>query len=307
MYLYAGLLTGSGFYFCGGIMKINYKKYHVLSSILLCLLLLIIAFSDNNPLVLGIISALCIFILVSGGEKKKIKTGIIMFIPFFIITMIINSAFVWEGRTILFYISGKEITLESIIYSFITTYKLLIVIYIFMILGVMIDSDRAVSFFSGKIPKSTLMLMISLKLFPYMRNRLFNLKEVYSIRGVDFQGKSISEKIRSFIPVLSVLLEDSLEDSFEIGEASYVRGFLSSKRTIYDRQKLRSEDIYILILAAACFISFIIMEILKIDKFNVYISLAWYTVLNCESITLSVFVSAFFMVFIRKGIRLRRQ
>ena len=288
-------------------MKINYKKYHVVSAILFCLLLLIIAFSDNNPLVLGIICSLCVFILASGGEKKKIKIGIIMFIPFFILTMIINSVFVWEGRTILFYVLGKKITLESVIYSFITTFKLLIVIYIFMVLGVMIDSDRAVSFFSGKMPKSTLMLMISLKLFPYMKNRLFNLKEIYSIRGVDFEGKKISEKIKSSVPVLSVLLEDSLEDSFEIGEASYVRGFLSGKRTIYDKQKLRSGDIYILIITAACFISFIIMEICKTDKFDVYRSLAVNTVINPESITLSLFILAFLMVFINKGIRVRRQ
>ena len=39
--------------------------------------------------------------------------------------------------------------------------------------------------------------MISLKIFPNMKNRIINLKEIYSIRGVDFESKKLKEKIKN--------------------------------------------------------------------------------------------------------------
>ena len=74
-------------------------------------------------------------------------------------------------------------------------------------------------------------------------------KDLYRFyfRGVNFEGESKKEKIKAYLPVLSVLLEDSLEKSFDIAESAYVRGFNSGKRSMYDVQKLRAKD-YIFIL-----------------------------------------------------------
>jgi energy-coupling factor transport system permease protein len=232
-------------------MENCFKSLHVISSIVFNIMLLIITFTTENPIILLGVLACCILVFYFSGNIKSLFNGLIVFIPFFIITIVINLLFVQQGRIILFTLGSRHFTLEALMYAVILSSKLLIVIYIFQMLGIMMDSDRAVSYFSSLMPKSTLTFMIALKLFPLMKRRISSLREIYSIRGVDFEGKSIRDKVLAYKPVLSVLLEDSLEKSFDIGEAVFVRGFLSTKRTIYDRRPMQTYD---WLLSITCFI-----------------------------------------------------
>jgi energy-coupling factor transport system permease protein len=232
-------------------MENSFKSLHVMSSIVFNIMLLIITFTTENPIILSGILACCILIFYFSGNIKSLFNGFIVFIPFFIITVVINLLFVQQGRIILFTLGSRHFTLEALLYAVILSSKLLLVIYIFQMFGIMLDSDRAVSYFSSVMPKSTLIFMIALKLFPLMKKRISALREIYSIRGVDFEGKSIRDKVFAYKPVLSVLLEDSLEKSFDIGEAVFVRGFLSSKRTVYDRPHMSPYD---WLLSVSCFI-----------------------------------------------------
>jgi energy-coupling factor transport system permease protein len=233
-------------------------------------MLLIITFTTENPIILLGILAGCVLVFYFSSNIKNLFNGFIVFIPFFIITVVINLLFVQQGRIILFTVGSRHFTLEALMYAVILSSKLLLVIYVFQMLGIMMDSDRAVSYFSSVMPKSTLTFMIALKLFPLMKKRISALREIYSIRGVDFQGKSIKDKVMAYKPVFSVLLEDSLEKSFDIGEAVFVRGFLSSKRTVYDRQIMRPYD---WLLSVTCFIIILVylgMIILGITSYDFY-------------------------------------
>jgi energy-coupling factor transport system permease protein len=103
-----------------------------------------------------------------------------------------------------------------------------------------------------------------------MKKRIYSLKEIYSIRGVDFEGKKLKFKLLSYIPVLSILLEDSLEKSFDIGEASYVRGFLSTKRSVYDRQKYSYFDYIISLTCIVIVLIYLVIKLLGLDAFDIY-------------------------------------
>jgi energy-coupling factor transport system permease protein len=258
--------------FCLKILKIYgeymnncFKRLHVSSSIVFNTMLLFITFSTDNPLFLIGVFTGCILVFYLSYNLKKLARGLIVFLPFFLVTMLINFLFIQQGSTILFSLGGRNFTLEALVYAVVLSSKLLLVIYIFQMLGIMVDSDKAVSFFSSIMPKSTLTLMIALKLFPLMKKRIDSLKEIYSIRGLDFEGKSIKYKLLAYKPVLSVLLEDSLEKSFDIGEAVFTRGFLSSKRTVYDRQSLNSYD-WVLSVASIM----IVMVYVAINMFGFY-------------------------------------
>lgn len=230
-------------------MKNNFKNLHTISSLVFCSALLMISFTASDVLIIIFVMLACLIVFCGSGNLVKFRKGIIMFIPFSIVTITINLVFSQQGQTIIFHLGTRVITLEALLYSVMLSLKLLSVIYLFQILGIMINSDRAVSYFSGVMPKSTLMIMISFKLFPNMKKRIASLKEIYSIRGVNFEVKGTKDKVKSYISVLSILLEDSLEKSFDIGEAAYVRGFLSSKRSVYDRQSFKSMD-WIIILTS---------------------------------------------------------
>lgn len=227
-------------------MKDLFKTLHVAAASAFTLLLTAIVFGTDNPLILAGVLLICLTLFALTANKRKPLRGLILFTPFALTAMAINLLFVWEGRIILFEAFGRRFTLESLLYASVLSFKLLLVIYVFMLLEVMVDSDRALSYFSSRIPKSTLMILIALKLFPNMKNRLTSLREVYRTRGVDLDDPGILNRARSNLPVLSVLLENSLEGAFDIGEAAYVRGFLSGKRSLYEKQAFGPLDILLL-------------------------------------------------------------
>jgi energy-coupling factor transport system permease protein len=245
-------------------IKRDFTSFHVLTPLIIFLIMLIITFSTDNPVIIGTEIIIAIIMLLTSGNIKKLKNGFLYFIPFAIFIIIFNMAFVSKGSIVLFSILNKRFTLESMIYAVILAFKLLVVFYLFMTLDIMIDSDRAVSYFSSKMPKSTLTLMIGLKLIPEMKERFKNLMDIYSIRGLAFNKKTAREKTKSYIPILSILLEDSLESSFDIGEAAFTRGFLSTKRSVYDRQVFNLKD-YVII-----FIGFILMAVFLTAQYKGY-------------------------------------
>lgn len=242
-------------------MENSYNKMHTMTSIILNLILILIILSTSSPIILFGVFIFNIIIFKSSKNMNKFKKGFIYFIPFFIVGVIINSVFVSEGSTIIFTILNKNFTLEAMSYSFIFSFRLLLVIHIFINLEIMIDSDRALSYFSKKLPKTTLTMLIALKFFPAMKRRIYSLKEIYSIRGVDFEGNRLIDKVKGYVPVISVLLESSLEGAFDIGEAAYIRGFLSGRRSIYDKQVLQKSDYILIIKGIIIFAAFIIYKI----------------------------------------------
>lgn len=267
---------------------------HILTTIIFNLVLIIITFSCNNPLILGGIFVGCVVFIINKKETRKIKKAFVYFVPFAIITSIINMIFVEQGKMLLFVLFGRKFTLEALVYAVILSFKLFLVILIFILFELMVDSDKAVSYFSSKMPKSTLMLMTTFKLFPNMKERLKNLQEIYSIRGVDVKSNKIKDRIKGSIPILSVLLESSLEGAFDIGEAAYVRGFLSGKRTIYDRQKLKNRDYILILLAVIDIILFFILKSCNYMDFDIYgvktVNLINYGVLAVCSIIIVMFI-----------------
>ena len=251
----------------------NEKKFeniHIVTPITLFLSILIMVFSNDNPAIIISTYVLIISLFAYTKNTKKLKIGILYFIPFMVLIAIINIFFVNQGRTILFYILSRKVTLESIIYSITMAFKLLSVTYIFMAMDFMIDSDKAVSYFSTKMPKSTLMLMIGFKLVPDLKNRFNSLKDVYTVRGVNFDNKNSREKSRSYIPVLSILLDNSLESSFDISEAAYVRGFLSGNRSVYERQKFSKFDFLIIFSSIFLLIVYGIGVYVNLISFDIY-------------------------------------
>ena len=261
-------------------MDSAFRKCNVITTSLFCAVLTVVIFSTDNPVILLGIFMINLAVFSVTGSWNKLLNGFRMFIPFSVVTILINMIFVYEGRITLFYVLGKRFTLESLIYASILSFKLLLIIYVFMILELMIDSDRAASYFSAKIPKTTLMMMIALKLFPNMKERMGNLRDVYYLRGVNLNAEGLREKVKSNIPIMSILLENSLDGAFDIGEAAYVRGFLSNRRTIYDKQSLAVIDFIILGESLVFLLAFIYVKLRGMAEFQIYYGAGQTTVLN---------------------------
>lgn len=238
--------------------------------ILIFTVIMFMVFSSDNPMVILSSYILTLGIIIFTKSYRKLFNGVFYFAPFAALIIIANLIFVTQGSTTLLYIGSKKLTLESLIYAIVLCFKFLAVIYLFMAFQLMIDSDKAVSYFSSKMPKSTLTLMLIFKLIPGLKNKFYSLKEIYTVRGVDFKAGDNKSKVKSYSEVMTVLLESSLESSFDIGEAAFVRGFLSNKRSVYERESLGKKDILLIISSLLLIIIYILSKIMGFVTFEIY-------------------------------------
>lgn len=285
-------------------MKID--NFHTLTVIIINLVLMIITFSTDNPLIIVSLLVCSMIALIIYKDAKRLSLGLKIFFPLAIITTIINIMFVNAGSRIILTVLGKQITVETIIYAVFMSVKILVIVYLFYVLGNMLDSDKALSYFSKKSPKVTLIILLSLKLVPNMTKRVNTLKEVYLTRGVNLEATSKKDRIKANIPVLSVLLEDSLEGAFDIGESAYVRGFLSGKRSEYEKSKLKFKDF----LVSAYFLVLLLLHILftlrnKIT-YDVYDGSELLIFINRYSIFQSILIIITLVFFIQDYVQRRR-
>lgn len=246
------------------------ESLHVISPVSLCIVLMIITFEEDNPLIILFLLLMITCVFARKKALSKLKRGFIYFIYFAPIIIIINMLFVSKGSYIVFSIFNRDFTLESIIYAFSSAFKLLITMYIFSMLSLLTDSDAAVSYFLSKFPKTTLAMLIGFKFFPLMKERMRNVKMIYAARGVEFEKGNLRKKIQSNVEILEVLLTDSLEAFFGIAETAYVRGFLSGRRTMYDKYKLHKVDYKLMIIYLSYGVGFILLHLFDADKFDIY-------------------------------------
>lgn len=264
------------------------KGLHVSVLSIYALIIMTMAFLTQDPIVLVGLLLTEILLLTSLKKLNVVKTTLKIFWPLLLITILINLFFTSAGVYVLFSVFNKPITLENIIYSSLFGIKLLVVIYIFYIIETLIDSDSAVSYFSSKMPKTTLLFMVCFKLIPNMRKKLRDLKDIYTVRGVDFESKSRFERIRAQIPLLMVVIEEALESSFDIAESAYTKGFLTGKRTAFMNRKLNFMDFIITIGCGMTFAAFIVLKFLGMLDYNVYENYTYNLRISSIGIILSI-------------------
>ncbi|SHJ40211.1 energy-coupling factor transport system permease protein [Clostridium cavendishii DSM 21758] len=273
----------------------NEKTYHVLTPIIVFILMLSIIFSTDNFVIIITIILFNLLILKIKNQKEKIKNSLIYFLPFALLIILFNCLFVTAGSKVLFEIFDKVFTLEALIYGAIMSGKLYGAICTFFFLDVLVDSDKAVSYFSHKLPKSTLLIMVGVKLIPNLKERFERLKEIYILRGIDFNEKSKFKQVKNYMPLMLILLEDTLDQSFIIGEGAYVRGFLSNRRTYYMKEKFEKQDFIIITLSLATLSIYLISCHLGYMKFDIYSGVKFN---NCINLGVSSLFLCFNLIFI---------
>jgi energy-coupling factor transport system permease protein len=245
-------------------------QLHTLTPAFLLMSSLFLLFSTDHPFVLCGVILLTVTVLVGEKKLKQLIQGLWFALPMTFFMLLFNLVFVSSGVTELAVVFGKRITLESILYAFLMGVKLLAATYLFFMAGNLTDGDKAVSYCGSKLPKSTLTFLLIFRLIHHFRETFFHLKDVYATRGVEFENVSLREKIKSYRAVLAVLLEQSLESSFEIGEAAYTRGFLSTKRSVYERSRPTWRDGLVLTADGLLFAAYILLLVNDSASFNLY-------------------------------------
>ncbi|MDO6353845.1 energy-coupling factor transporter transmembrane component T [Caloramator sp. CAR-1] len=245
------------------------QRFNTLTNIILILTYIIAFLMINNILILAII-LISLILLAKVNEIHKEVFAFFRFSVFIaLIIIIFNLLINKNGETQIFIIGDFYITLESFYYSLFMASRLIAIMMTFAFGNLIINPDDAFSIISKIFGKSSLVMSLVYRLSFSLINQINNIKEIEFIRGNTFEG-NLYKRIKSYGEVVNILFLSSLEDSIELAEAMYSRGYGSTKRSSFKNQNFNFRD-YVIILMCTISIGFLIGQlILGLNSFKFF-------------------------------------
>ncbi|MBV1820763.1 energy-coupling factor transporter transmembrane component T family protein [Clostridium cochlearium] len=254
------------------------QKLHPLVSIFIIFIYILSFIVVNNPLyLLLILLSLILLSHIDGSIKDLFKYGRLM-LPFAILIMILNPLLVRDGSTILYIgkikfpvIGSIVITLESIMYGIFSGIKVICITLAFGFGNLIIHPDRSFGFFSKYLKKSSLLMSMIVTMFPNMMKSYENIREIEKLRGNILVDKKMKNTIKNGGNIVNILFLSSLEDSLDIAESMYSRGYGScKKRSAYFVERFELKDKILIIILIGLFIELIVLGYKEIFNMSFY-------------------------------------
>lgn len=229
------------------------QRLHPLASTLLILTYVILFLSVKNPIYIGIIFTGVLFLSWTDGSLKElIKFGAIC-IPAGIIVALLNPIVVHNGNTVLYQgtlnipvFGALRITEEAVFYGIFSGLRIIGVAMVMVFGNIVIHPDRAFSYYSKFLKKSALLMSMTIRLFPSITRSLVNISDAEKLRGNRYQKGSIINNIKRNGNIVNILFMSSLEDSSDMAESMYSRGYgITWGRSTYFRESIKKADLVI--------------------------------------------------------------
>ena len=229
-------------------MEYGFSSLHPLPSFLYYVGVIIFAMTFYHPIFLfsGLIILILLNYLQDGG--KTLKSYRKFYTIMAVIIVLINPIISNRGETVFFYFFDKCITLESFVYGISTMLSLLSIMVLFLSYNMTITDDKFMYLFSGILPKTSFLLMMTIRFVPLLRRRVGEISTVQKLRGIDSSRKSFKEKIKDGMNVLNILVTWSLEESIQTARSMRARGYgVTKNRSFYFNYKMGKMDWTVLV------------------------------------------------------------
>lgn len=229
-------------------------QLHPLTAVAFIGVVFLLALLFSHPVyLLALFGAVSLVIIAAGIVPQW--TGYMKFtLSMMVLLMAINALFVRAGSTVLFtgprlpLVGRMEITLEALAYGAGMGVRLLVIISVFCLYTYGVHPDKVLKLFSRRGSRSVLAITLSTRLFPLITQDFKRITEIQRCRGVKFDTGSWWERIKNFLPVMSVLLLSCLERALQLAESMYARGYGSGPRTVFRHDLWRPRDGIILVI-----------------------------------------------------------
>lgn len=188
----------------------------------------------TNPCFLAV--SFVFSVLFSTFLKRKFELKPFIFAVLTIIFFtIVNVFFSHNGLTVLFFLNGNPITLESVISGLNGGLLITSSVYWFSSLNELLTSDEIISLFNWVSPSFALLISMTLRYLPLMKKRY---DEISDCQRLLFPEK---KKLRSCFERLSILITWSLEKGVMTADSMNARGYFlknKSRLSFYPYRKI---------------------------------------------------------------------
>ena len=222
-----------------------------------------------NP-ILQMISMLGgILYLIALGKSDTLKESIKYYIIILVITTLTNPLFSHYGQTVLIKIGIFKITFESLMFGAGLGISIIAVMVWCQAYSSVMTTEKYVSLFKGKLPKTALTITITLRYIPMLKRRWQEILSAQRALGM-YSYKNGYEKIKFFLICFLALIEWSFENAANTVNSILARSCKGIKRTSCSYYKIQKYDLILLILSVVLFLTFSFMNIEGYTDFEYY-------------------------------------
>ncbi len=238
----------------------EFRTYHPIVNFIYFLAVIGFSMFFLHPVCVGI-SLVCGFIyLLLLGDKKAIRTSLIISIPMILISGVINTAFNHGGVTVIAHFpNGNPITFESIVYGLIVGGMISTAILWFSCYNKIMTEDKFLYLFGRLSPSVALAVSMTLRFIPQFIEQFKRVINAQRCIGRDVKKGKVKDRVKTATEIMSIMTTWALERSVTTSDSMKARGYGTKRRTAFSIYRFSTRDA-----VALCYI--IIMGIYIILK-----------------------------------------
>lgn len=210
----------------------KFEEFHPMALFLYYIVVLIIGMFTLHPILIAM-TAVSGFLFFSGmSTGKEILNNLAFYGCLFILITITNPLFSHNGKTILFFMNDKPMTLEAILYGGAAAILLIGILFWCKCYSLVMTSDKFIYLFGTVLPKISLVLSMALRFIPMFKIQAKRIRRTQKSLGL-YAADSMVDRFFGSIRVFSALLTWALEHSIETADSMKARGYGLKGRTNY--------------------------------------------------------------------------
>ncbi len=235
-------------------MRDSFSDYHPIINLIYFSILIVFSMVYLHPVLLSIstVGAALYFVYLNRG--RGFRFILIFLFPGMVAAGLVNPLFNHRGVTILLYLSGNPITLESILYGAAAAMMLGSIVLWFSCSNSVMSSDKLIYLFGKLLPSLSLIISMSLRFIPRFQAQTKLVAKGRRCIGRDVGSGGFMERLRNGMSILSVMVTWALESSIDTADSMKSRGYGLPGRTSFSLYHFDGRDkaalIYMLGLSA---------------------------------------------------------
>lgn len=214
----------------------------------------------GHPLILVVGIVLLIAVHIISDRARTLYPFLKGYLFISLLTMVLNPLLNHRGATILFYLNDQCITLEATLYGVVMGCSIFLVLVTFSLYQYGISSDKLMYLFCKVVPTITMVLMLTLRMVPLLRERIEEISKIQKTQGVHLEQGKIKDRSKSAMENLNILVTWSLEEMMQTACSIRSRGYgLKKQRSFYFRYRIETRDTICMVIQAILLGSIIIL------------------------------------------------
>lgn len=226
-------------------------RLHPLTILLYFLYAGMIPAFSRNPFLHGLCLLTGFFMLFTWKDVKNILRQTPFYLLFFIIVSLFNPFFYHNGNTVLFYMAGRRITLEALLFGADSALMVTGVLVWFISLSHYMTGEKILHLFGRISAKGATIISLVLRLIPHYSQYIRAYRRHQKLLGLYGDGSFI-ESVRAEGRIFAGFLTWTLEHSMTTADSMTSRGYGVVPRRSFTPFRLRVKDTIIIIAIISC-------------------------------------------------------